>query len=189
MKRLFFVAVSLAVVSCAHQSAHQATARVVVMASPDASHQFDAATFAQMTRNELRPTIIVGPRPLTLTVQLDAADRLLEESSHPTLASGKVLFWATVFDGVSDHHGARAVPVANVRDGVSVVRGWYTISDVGANVLEMEPIVILGSQAESQRAGSQVAAMRRAADFLADRVAAVELSQRDIRPSGRRSVF
>ncbi len=184
MKRLFFVGISFLAVSCAHQPiVGTGSVRVSVTASPEASRQFGAGVFERMTQLELGDAVAPSPRPLSLTVRMEATDRLRYGPTRPTLASGRTINWKTIFDRGEDSvytdaehrsEGLPAVPVALGKFGVPVVVGTYTISDNAGMIREHQPIVILGPALDSRGAVTQLQSLRMAARYLANRVVAVD---------------
>jgi hypothetical protein len=118
MKRFTLVGMLFLAVSCAHQSTDRPSVNVAVTASPDAARMFDVDTFRSALQRELRGATLPTPRPLTLTVNIDSTDRVID-GPKASLASGRPIFWRTffAFPGSDSVHGGADQSSGSSRTG------------------------------------------------------------------------
>jgi|GEM_PF-1742860 len=226
MNRALCIGVLFLSVACAHQSNDRPSVNLVVTASPNAAHLFSTDAFERMMKRELHGATMATPRPLTLRVKIDSTDRLIE-GAKSSLASGRPIYWQTLFTSVGSSDSVRGgadqssgsvglgrrgsseyytafggvyqqahqepptadlhqtadprnpTPLSSTRGSQSVVVGTYTITGEGDRVYEYQPIVMLAVDPESQDPRAQLQSMRSAAQYLADRVIAVEAISRN----------
>jgi hypothetical protein len=107
MKRALFLGVMFLAAGCAHQSIdHPSAVNLVVTASPGAAQVFGSDAFERMLKHELHGATMTTPRPLTLTVNIDSTDRLID-GAKASLASGRPVYWRTLFTSVGSSDSVR----------------------------------------------------------------------------------
>jgi hypothetical protein len=199
MRRSLLLGILFLAVACAHQPIDRHPAvKVVVTASPEAAQIFGTDAFERMMKRELRGATMPTPRPLTLTVNIDSTDRI-SNGPKVALVSGRPIAWRSFFTpsgnsmrGAADSHSSGwprdpeeaadwqlTTRQLNSRqkysnDGPPVVVGTYTITDESGSIREEQPIVMLAVGPEYHDARAQMQSMRAAAQYLADRVIAVD---------------